>query len=94
MVNVPVPTSDDCWRLPMDENTKLLDKFIIRVGGKEDTSSSGDDADSDVSATTGQNAMPQKKRQPDPTRLDVVFHHEIPLALALESLHCCSIKAS
>eukprot|EP00974_Lingulodinium_polyedra_P005208 491070-Lingulodinium_polyedra.AAC.1 len=44
IVDVPVLSKEDCWKLRRAEKLELLDKYIIRVGGKEesDASSSSD----------------------------------------------------
>ena len=44
IVDVPVLSKDECWKLRRAEKLELLDRYIIRVGGKEesDTSSSSD----------------------------------------------------
>lgn len=83
---VPLPGDESCWQVPHDEQLQLIDKYIIRVGGKEDS-------DDDCSDTDEDNLPPAaKKAKQDPKRMVRAFHHEQSKVLIEEYIHCFKIS--
>ncbi|CAK0825748.1 unnamed protein product [Prorocentrum cordatum] len=86
IADVPVLAADACWTLPRSKKFEVIDKCVIRVGGKEE------DDDSSSSDEPVEESPAEKKRKVDPNFPTTVFHPEMPPTLVDEFVHPCNVK--